>query len=48
MGGGWELRQYTPVVPDAIREEMGQRTDWGDLLSEPPPETSTTSSPGER
>ncbi|HEX5043394.1 MAG TPA: efflux transporter outer membrane subunit [Candidatus Polarisedimenticolaceae bacterium] len=36
LGGGWELHDQ-PMVPDLIREEMEQRTDWGDLLTEPPP-----------
>ena len=36
LGGGWELHDE-PLVPDSTLEEMKQRTDWGDLLEEPPP-----------
>jgi NodT family efflux transporter outer membrane factor (OMF) lipoprotein len=35
LGGGWELRQGQPYVPERTRKEMEDRTDWGDLLSEP-------------
>ncbi|MGR9106737.1 MAG: efflux transporter outer membrane subunit [Gammaproteobacteria bacterium] len=45
LGGGWELRNGRPVVTPAAVKEMGERTDWGDLLEtempkqlpEPPP-----------
>ncbi len=33
LGGGWEPRQRELVVPDRMRHEMEQRTDWGDTLS---------------
>lgn len=29
LGGGWELRRDDPVVNDANRREMEQRTNWG-------------------
>jgi len=32
LGGGWELRQGQPPIPDRVREEMRARTNWGDLL----------------
>ncbi len=35
LGGGWHSEQ--PLLDPATREQMQQRTDWGDLLSEPPP-----------
>jgi NodT family efflux transporter outer membrane factor (OMF) lipoprotein len=35
LGGGWELAQGEPVVPEATQREMKERTNWGDLLSEP-------------
>jgi outer membrane protein TolC len=35
LGGGWELDQGRPVVPDQTQREMNDRTNWGDLLSEP-------------
>ena len=47
LGGGWELREV-PIVPDPIREEMEERTDWGDLLQEPPPENTNPASSGDR
>lgn len=33
LGGGWELRKGKDFVPQDIKEEMAQRTNWGDLLS---------------
>jgi NodT family efflux transporter outer membrane factor (OMF) lipoprotein len=42
LGGGWQIREGRDFVPEQIRVEMAQRTDWGKLLSlekqEPPPE----------
>ncbi|VVO24447.1 efflux transporter outer membrane subunit [Pseudomonas fluorescens] len=35
LGGGWYSAQ--PRVDQATREQMQQRTDWGDLLDEPAP-----------
>lgn len=35
LGGGWYSAE--PVLDPATREQMRQRTDWGDLLSEPAP-----------
>jgi NodT family efflux transporter outer membrane factor (OMF) lipoprotein len=35
LGGGWELAQGQPVVSEATQREMKERTNWGDLLSEP-------------
>lgn len=32
LGGGWETRTETDFVPDEIKKEMDQRTDWGKLL----------------
>jgi NodT family efflux transporter outer membrane factor (OMF) lipoprotein len=37
MGGGWEAGRGRPVVDDATRDTMNQRSDWGDLLSAPLP-----------
>lgn len=45
LGGGWELHQGRPVIPERTRAEMENRTNWGDLLSNPPaPETLKTQS----
>jgi NodT family efflux transporter outer membrane factor (OMF) lipoprotein len=35
LGGGWELRLGKDFIPEQTKEEMRQRTDWGNLL---PPE----------
>ena len=32
LGGGWEVRLGNNLVPADVREQMQQRTDWGDLL----------------
>jgi outer membrane protein TolC len=37
MGGGWERGRTLPVVDDATRDTMNQRSDWKDLLSAPLP-----------
>jgi NodT family efflux transporter outer membrane factor (OMF) lipoprotein len=43
LGGGWELRQGDPVVPEPTRREMQDRTSWDGYLSKPPgPESHTT------
>ncbi|MBB2496541.1 efflux transporter outer membrane subunit [Aquipseudomonas ullengensis] len=34
LGGGWYSSQ--PLLDPTTREQMRQRTDWGDLLDEPP------------
>jgi NodT family efflux transporter outer membrane factor (OMF) lipoprotein len=40
LGGGWELQQNQPPIPESTRTEMEKRTNWSDLLSTPPsPET---------
>ena len=33
LGGGWEIRIGRDFVPLEIRDEMAERTDWGDLLA---------------
>ena len=37
MGGGWEQGRSRPVLDDATRETMGERSDWKDLLAAPLP-----------
>jgi len=32
LGGGWEVRLGNDFVPADVREEMNERTDWGELL----------------
>ncbi|MCY1223651.1 Cation efflux system protein CusC [compost metagenome] len=47
LGGGWY--RDGPMIDDATRKEMQQRTDWDDLLDEPPPARPVTDSEqGER
>jgi NodT family efflux transporter outer membrane factor (OMF) lipoprotein len=38
LGGGWETYQDQPFVNDALRNEMEQRTNWGDYFEEEPPQ----------
>ena len=35
MGGGWEQGRSRPVLDDATRETMGQRSDWKGMLDGP-------------
>lgn len=37
FGGGWQTHLKQPYLPTKTREQMSQRTDWGELL--PAPET---------
>ncbi len=32
LGGGWEARVGDNIVPEDVKGEMEERTDWGDLL----------------
>jgi hypothetical protein len=33
LGGGWEIRTGQDFVSTATKQEMGNRTNWGGLLS---------------
>jgi NodT family efflux transporter outer membrane factor (OMF) lipoprotein len=33
LGGGWEIREGKDFVPETVKAEMEQRTDWGNLLT---------------
>ncbi len=35
LGGGWQIRDGNDVVPKQIKDEMGARTNWGNLLNQP-------------
>ncbi len=49
LGGGWEFRKDQPFVSKATRDEMNERTNWGDLLDEPvAPENKTNPPPAKR
>jgi NodT family efflux transporter outer membrane factor (OMF) lipoprotein len=41
LGGGWEVRQGQPLVPEPTQREMKERTNWGDMLSTPGPAAPT-------
>ena len=43
LGGGWEM-QDAPTVPLQTQQEMKQRTNWGNMLSEPNTATGEQSS----
>ena len=35
LGGGWELRLGREFIPEAMAEEMRDRTNWGNILDAP-------------
>jgi NodT family efflux transporter outer membrane factor (OMF) lipoprotein len=37
MGGGWQQARGRPLVDDATRETMAERSDWRDMLAAPLP-----------
>ena len=39
VGGGWEPMTIDEMIPEPTRATMESRTDWGDLLTVPLPET---------
>ena len=39
LGGGWQIRQGNDFVPTETKQEMKQRTNWGELLETSPSET---------
>ena len=48
MGGGWQAGRSRPVLDEATRSSMMERSDWNDLLTAPLPpasETLSTSKP---
>jgi len=32
LGGGWELREEQDLVPASIKEQMQERTKWGEMI----------------
>ena len=45
MGGGWEQGRSRPVLDDATRETMEQRSKWKDILTAPLPAAGTDTPP---
>jgi NodT family efflux transporter outer membrane factor (OMF) lipoprotein len=45
MGGGWKAARAHPVVDDATREQMAERSHWRDLITAPLPAAELTSPP---
>ncbi|HEY8515920.1 MAG TPA: efflux transporter outer membrane subunit [Candidatus Binatia bacterium] len=43
LGGGWQIREGEPFVPQETRDEMAERTNWGTLLT---PELLAPEAPG--
>ena len=37
MGGGWQQGRGRPLLDDASRETMGERSDWREILAAPLP-----------
>ena len=37
LGGGWQLSAPREFIDNATREQMQERSNWGDLLDSPPP-----------
>ena len=35
LGGGWEIRNGQPLIPEPTVKEMKDRTNWDDMLTEP-------------
>ncbi|NOR18775.1 MAG: efflux transporter outer membrane subunit [Xanthomonadales bacterium] len=44
LGGGWENQDGLPLISGQSRQQMQQRTNWGDLLEEGNPANSTNDS----
>ena len=44
LGGGWQIRQGRPILPEEVEREMRARTNWGDAL---PPSVPDEVEPGE-
>ena len=45
LGGGWQAGRTRPVVDDATRDTMGERSDWKRLLDAPLPPAGDDSEP---
>jgi NodT family efflux transporter outer membrane factor (OMF) lipoprotein len=47
LGGGWEVHQGQPFISEPMQKEMKERTNWGDLLTEPRKQETKPSPPAE-
>ena len=45
MGGGWQTARARPLVDEATRTQMAERSDWRDLLVAPLPSAETPAPP---
>ena len=36
LGGGWQVASPVQYIDEATRQQMQERTNWGDLLDNPP------------
>lgn len=34
LGGGWQIRGCNDILPNYIKQQMAERTDWGNLLKQ--------------
>lgn len=48
LGGGWEIRAGDDFLPAEIREQMRERTNWGDLLDSDTQEADVEDAEGRR
>jgi NodT family efflux transporter outer membrane factor (OMF) lipoprotein len=39
LGGGWRFTPVEQLIPEAVRSTMQERSDWGDLLTAPIPDS---------
>ena len=39
LGGGWQLRDHYDFVPESIKQQMRERTDWGKMLEAASPDS---------
>jgi len=46
MGGGWQAGRARPILDDATRGTMGERSDWKRLLDAPLPPLQVLFLPG--
>lgn len=35
LGGGWQIREGKAFIPEAVKDTMDKRTNWGELLDDP-------------